>query len=165
MRHTALTMTLLASAALSSTACGDSPVGADPATLCATSQGLEVCVGRGEYSPADEVETSVRNTTSETVRAGYCSMKAVGKTDLEADFETVYSPTVRCGADVDLDEIRSLMVEIPPGATETFDPPLSPFAFQGFYRVNVWILDENGERVAGLPAFSGTFLVIPTAGS
>ena len=155
-------ISLLLGAALLA-ACGDS-AGPGDAGLCATSQGLEVCPDRGEYKPADDVTASVRNTGSEAVFADACSIKVVGVTSRTKEFATDYSPSIRCGADVDVAEIVENMVEIPPGQTRQLMLKIPTFAFQGFYRVNVWILDSMGERVSGLPAFSGTFDVFPSAG-
>ena len=145
--------------------CGDSATGPGASGLCATSQGLEVCADRTEYRPADEVSASLTNSTSGPMYVGGCSIKVVGKTSRAAQFETAYSPAARCGPDVDADEILANLVEIPAGETLVLPVPISPIAFQGYYRVNVWILDAAGHRVASLPAFSGTFEVFPSAGS
>ncbi|MDX1396333.1 MAG: hypothetical protein R3195_18270 [Gemmatimonadota bacterium] len=145
--------------------CGDSSTGAEAAGLCATSQGLEVCADRTEYRPADEVSASLANSTAAPMYIGGCSIKVVGKTSREAEFETTYSPAARCGSDVDADEILANLVEIPAGETLVLPVPISSIAFQGYYRVNVWILDAAGQRVSSLPAFSGTFEVFPSAGS
>lgn len=164
MRGTFTSVCVAVSAGAAMLGCG-SATGANAADLCATGQGVVVCAGKPEYRPAEMVETTVRNTTSETLYVDGCSLKAVGTTNRDSPFETAYLPTARCGADVDLDEILANMVEVPPGATARLEAPLSVFAFQGFYRINVWILDVSGERVSELPAFSGTFLVYPSAGS
>ena len=164
MRETLTTMCLVAAAGGALLACG-SATGPGGASLCATGLGVEVCAAKSEYSPGDIVETTVRNTTSESLYVDVCSLKPAGKTDRDRPFETDYLPGTACGPDVDLDEIRSRMVEVAPGATARFEPRLPTFAFQGFYRVNVWLLDANGERVNEVPAFSGTFVVFPSAGS
>ena len=145
--------------------CGGSSTGPAGAGACATSQGLEVCVDRTEYSPADEVSASLSNMTAAAMYVDGCSLKVVGKTSRDAEFETAYSPAARCGSDVDAAEILANLVEVPAGATIVLPVPISPIAFQGFYRVNVWIVDDAGERVSSLPAFSGTFEVFPSAGN
>ncbi|MFV1988610.1 MAG: hypothetical protein ACC682_15155 [Gemmatimonadota bacterium] len=146
-------------------ACGGSTTGAGAAGLCATIQGLEVCAGRTEYKPNDTLTASVRNTTAAVVFVGGCSFKVVGKTSRTAEFDETYSPTVQCGTDVDQAEILANLIEIAAGQTVEMSLKIPPFAFQGFYRVNVWILDAEGMQVSTLPAFSGTFEVFPSAGN
>ena len=146
-------------------ACGDSIAGAGAKDLCATSQGIQVCADRSEYSPNDNLVATVTNTGSESVLADGCSIKAVGKTNRASEFDAGYSPTVQCGIDVDAAEILANMVEIPAGQSVEMAIRIPPFAFQGFYRINVWILDAAGEPVATQPVYSGTFEVFPSAGS
>jgi hypothetical protein len=160
MRRTSLVL-----CAVLANACGESVAGPNGDSLCATSQDLEVCADRREYSPAADLTASVRNVGAEGVFVDACSIKIVGKTSRTASFATDYSPSIQCGSDVDTAEIIANMVEVPAGQTRQLMIKIPTFAFQGFYRVNVWILDASGERVSGLPAFSGTFDVFPSAGS
>jgi hypothetical protein len=146
-------------------ACGGSTTGSGGDSLCATTQGMEVCAGRAEYSPNDNFTASVRNTTSDPVFADGCSFKVVGKTSRTAKFEDDYSPTIQCGTDVDQEEILANLIEIAAGQTVDMLLKIPPFAFQGFYRVNVWILDDQGMQVSTVPAYSGTFEVFPSAGN
>ena len=157
---------LIVAGTLAIAGCGSSTAGpANGPDLCATTQGFEVCAARAEYSPNETVTTTVRNTTAQTAYVDVCSVKPVGKTSRSAPFATDYSPQFGCGSDVDLDEIVSNMVELAPGASTQVTPKIAPFAFQGFYRINVWIVDAAGERVSNEPVFSGTFEVFPSAGT
>jgi hypothetical protein len=146
-------------------ACSETVAGPSDDSLCSTNQGLEVCADRREYSPADDLTASVRNAGTESVFVDACSIKVVGKTSRTAKFATDYSPSIQCGSDVDMTEIVASMVEVPAGQTRELMIKIPTFAFQGFYRVNVWILDASGERVSSLPVFSGTFDVFPSAGN
>ena len=91
-------------------------------------------------------------------------MKLVGKTDRAAEFEAVFEPQGRCGPGATLADIVANMVELAPGESFEDGIQIISFAFQGFYRVNVWILNADGTLAANTPAFSATFLVFPSAG-
>ncbi|MDH3732594.1 MAG: hypothetical protein OEU54_03630 [Gemmatimonadota bacterium] len=145
--------------------CGESTTGPGAANLCATSQGVEVCAPRSEYRPNEVVSVSVTNETSATIYIDTCSVKPVGKTSREAAFPVDYSPQNQCGNDVDVEEIVANMIELPAGQSIQVTGNISSFAFQGFYRINVWVLDVAGARVSNLPVFSGTFEVFPSAGT
>lgn len=142
--------------------CSTSPTGSR-ALPCATVDNIEVCADRLEYRPGATISLTVTNRRSETVFKDACSTEIVGKTSQAVEFEVDYDPTLYCGEDVTLAEITALMVELPPGASIVESYTLARFAFQGFYRVNVWILDETGTPISTLPFHSGTFEVFPTA--
>lgn len=143
-------------------ACGGSPT--DPSRLpCATVDGIEICADRSEYAPGATISLTITNRRSQTVFKDACSTEVVGKTSPSAAFEVDYDPTLFCGEDVTLAEIAALMIEMAPGASIVESYSLARFAFQGFYRLNVWMLDETGERISTTPFHSGTFEVFPTA--
>jgi len=144
--------------------CGNSATGPGSGP-CATNQGIEICADRSSYRPGASVGLTITNRGSQTVFKDFCSVKIVGKTDRSAPFEARYNPTLLCGLDVTQEEIVANMVELAPGASIEEQHRLATFAFQGLYRVNVWILDENGDRISMTPFFTGTFDVIPTAGT
>lgn len=142
--------------------CGTSPT--DPASRpCATMGGIEICADRSRYRPGDTITLTVANRGTGTVYKDSCSTEVVGKTSLAAEFEVDYDPTLSCGEEVTTAEILAAMVELAPGASIVESHALAPFAFQGFYRVNVWILDDTGARISSTPFHSGTFEVFPTA--
>lgn len=143
--------------------CGAFATGPDVGP-CATNQGIEICVDRSSYPPGASVNLTMMNRGTRTVFEDFCSVKVVGKTDPSVPFEDRYDPTLSCGIDVTPEEIIARMVELAPGASIQEQHRLPTFAFQGLYRVNVWFLDENGDRISMSPFVTGTFLVIPTAG-
>jgi len=90
-------------------------------------------------------------------------VKIVGKTSRTAAFPEDYSPQVRCGSAWTLADIVENMVEVPAGGSVQESQQIQSFAFQGYYRVNVWLVDETGERIGSTPVYSGTFEVFPSA--
>lgn len=149
---------------LGTAACGAETTGPSPA-LCRVQSGAEVCVDRSEYRPTDFVRITVRNVGSVSIFKDGCATKLVGKTSRAADFEASFDPQLRCGAGATAADVIANSVEILPGATFEESLQLVSFAFQGFYRVNVWIVDSNGELASALPAISPTFDVFPSAGA
>lgn len=155
-----LTATLVATAA--TWGCSDSAT-APGARPCATRDGIEICADRSEYRPGATVTLTLTNGGAAPVFVDDCSVDIVGKTSREVPFDEDYDPTLRCGQDVTPAEIVSRLIELPPGTAVTASYSLATFAFQGFYRVNVWIVDATGARTSTTPHYSGTFEVFPTA--
>lgn len=143
--------------------CGEDVTGPQ-AELCATRHGAEVCVARAEYQRTQPVTITTRNVSSRPIFKDACSTKLVGVTSLSREFEEEYNPRLRCGSDVTAVDVRANMVRLDPGSSFEETLTLTTFAFQGYYRANVWILDEQGERVAEIPAHSGIFRVFPATG-
>jgi len=152
-------------AALLGVACSGSLTGSGPRSLCATVQGAEICADRSEYRPGDVVSITIHNRGTETIRVDACSIKIVGKTTEEAAFAEDYAPNIQCGVDWTIADILENMVEVLPGESITESRQIQVFAFQGYYRVNVWLVDDSGARTAAVPAHSGTFEVYPSARS
>jgi len=120
-------------------------------------------VDRSQYSPSDVIRVRVRNVGSASIFKDGCSIKIVGKTSEQVDFEEVFDPRLRCGAGATAADVIANMVEILPGDTAEETLQLVSFAFQGFYRINVWIVGADGELVSQMPAVSPTFDVFPSA--
>ena len=135
------------------------PVG----SLCATRHGVEVCAERPEYRPTQSVTFTTRNISNGPVFQDGCATKLVGVTNLATDFDETWDPRLRCGADVSRTDIVARMVEIGVDASFEASIAIPAGAFQGWYRVNVWILDAVGDRVGERPASSGIFHVFPSA--
>ena len=149
-------------AAVLAVSCGDDATG--PASmLCETRHGLEVCVDRAEYQRTDAIAVTTTNVSGSAILKDSCATKMVGVTDLQRDFEEVYNPRLHCGSEVTRADIVEHMVEILPGASFEETLRLSTFAFQGWYRVNVWILNAEGNLAVETPAISGTFRVFPAS--
>ena len=92
-----------------------------------------------------------------------CSTKLVGVTSLVRAFEEDFNPRLRCGNGATAEDVRANMVRIEPGESYTENLEFTLFAFQGYYRANVWILDEEGQLVAETPAHTGIFRVFPSS--
>ena len=139
---------------------GDATGPAD--SLCATQHGLEVCVDRPEYEPRESITVTVRNLSGAPIFKDSCATKPVGVTNLEVEFEAFYNPTLHCGRGATRADIVEHMVELGPGDSTRDIVTLPYFSFQGWYRVNVWLLDAEGNLAVDTPATSGIFQVFPS---
>ncbi len=147
---------------VTATACSGDPTGPDSGR-CNVRNGAEVCAARAEYGPAQTVVFTTRNTTGGPLYKDGCSTELVGRTVFTNPFKERYDPTLRCGPNPTQADIVANMVELAPGETVQESLDLSFFAFQGFWRVNVWILNADGTLAAATPAFSGIFKVFPSS--
>lgn len=159
LRGRALALTNLVLVTLA--ACGGDPAGPGADGLCAVRAGVEVCAARTEYRRSDPVRITIRNTTSEPILKDGCGTKLVGKTRRDASFDLSYSAELLCGPDPEPAEILAAAVVIDPGETIEDVLVFSSFAFQGYYRAHVWLLDETGVLRPENPVFSGTFVMVP----
>lgn len=154
-------MSMLAAALALS--CGEDATG--PAvSLCATRHGLEVCVDRHEYEPSESITVTSRNVSGARIFKDSCAIKPVGVTNLEVEFEAFYNPTLHCGREATRADIVEHMVALDPGGSTRETVTLPFFSFQGWYRVNVWLLDAEGNLAVDTPATSGIFQVFPSVG-
>ncbi len=130
---------------------------------CNVQQGLEMCLERSAYAPGGTIVVRIRNVGSVTRFLDGCSNGPVGVTDLQNPFPARYTPTVHCGPGASAAEIVAAMTELAPGETVERSHTLVVFAFQGFYRVNFWLLDETGSLLPDNPVVTRTFDVFPSA--
>ncbi|MDE2664157.1 MAG: hypothetical protein OXI39_14300 [Gemmatimonadota bacterium] len=151
------------SVALFALSCGEDATG-PVGSLCATQHGLEVCVDRSEYEPRESITVTTRNVSGARIFKDSCATKPVGVTNLEVEFEAFYNPTLHCGRGATRADILEHMVELEPGASTRETVTLPFFSFQGWYRVNVWLLDAEGDLAVDTPAASGIFQVFPSVG-
>jgi len=152
-------MPALASALVLS--CGEDAVGPAP-SHCDTRHGVEVCVDKLEYGRSEQLIVTTTNVSGSPIFRDSCAIKPTGVTNLSTDFDEVYNPRLHCGSDVTRAEIVERMLEIAPGASVDETLRFSMHAFQGWYRVNVWILDREGSLAFDTPAVSGIFRVYPS---
>ena len=150
---------LVAAPALS---CGEAATGPE-ASLCDTRHSVEVCADRAEYEFTDPVTVTTRNVSSLPIFRDGCAIKLVGVTSLVREFEERYNPTLHCGRGATPAVAKANMVRIEPGASFQESLTFSPLSFQGYYRVNVWLLDEEGGLAVETPATSGIFRVFPAS--
>jgi len=148
-------------AAVLALSCGEDATGPG-SSLCATQHGLEVCVDRPEYEPRQSITVTSRNVSDARIFKDSCSIKPVGVTNLEVDFEASYNPTLHCGRGATRADVVEHMVELEPGDSVRETVTLPFFSFQGWYRVNVWLLDAEGNLAIDTPATSGIFQVFPS---
>lgn len=143
--------------------CGEDATG-PVGSLCATQHGLEVCVDRPEYEPRESIAVTSRNVSGAPIFKDSCATKAVGVTNLEVEFEEFYNPTLHCSRGATRADIVERMVALEPGDSTQDTVTVPFFAFQGWYRVNVWILDAEGNLAEETPAASGVFQIFPSVG-
>ena len=143
--------------------CGEDATG-PVGSLCATQHGLEVCVDRPEYEPRESITVTSRNVSGAPILKDSCATKPVGVTNLEVEFEAFYNPTLHCGRGATRADIVERMVQLEPGDSTQETVTIPFFAFQGWYRVHVWILDAEGNLAEETPAASGIFQVFPSVG-
>ena len=160
MSRSPIPLVLLAAVAL---ACGEDATGPEVA-VCATRHGAEVCADRAEYERSEPVTVTTRNVSSRPIFRDVCSTKLVGVTSLVRAFEEDFNPRLRCGNGATAADVRANMVRLEPGESFAESLEFTLFAFQGYYRVNVWIVDEEGQLVDETPAASGVFRVFPSTG-
>lgn len=141
--------------------CGSDATGPTE-SLCATRNGVEVCVDRAQYRPLQTINYTVRNTTAGPIFKDNCSLKPVGITRRDLEFEEVFNASLFCAPGTPTD-VMANMDEIGPGETLSATAPISAFAFQGFYRLNVWIVQADGTLAHDVPSHSGIFEVFPSA--
>ena len=141
--------------------CGEDATG-PVGSLCATQHGLEVCVDRPEYEPRQSITVTSRNASDAPIFKDSCSTKPVGVTNLAAEFEAFYNPTLHCGRGATRADILEHRVVLEPGESVQETVTLPFFSFQGWYRVNVWLLDAEGNLALDTPATSGIFQVYPS---
>lgn len=139
--------------------CGDGIT----APKCDRCGDVRVLTERGEYKPGTIIGVTIANKTAQPLRYDWCSLAAVGRTDSADPFDTTYRPSRRCGFGAGVDEVRARMITLAPGATERDTVTLQGAALQGQYRINLWLVDENGNVELGNPVVSNTFDVFPGA--
>ncbi|WP_419167563.1 hypothetical protein [Candidatus Palauibacter sp.] len=144
--------------------CSGDPTGPG-GSLCATRHGAEVCVDRPEYGLNQSIVITTRNVSGSTIFKDACATTRVRVPDDEEDFRPFYAPRLRCGVEVTRAEIVQRMVRLAPGASFEETLRIAGSVRQGYYRVHVWILAEDGTLAADTPATSGVFTVFPSASS
>lgn len=130
---------------------------------CNSQDGIEICTGANEYRPGADVVLRITNSSQRTVYLDVCSIQVTGKATESQEFDAQYNPGRRCGPGVSLEEIVAQMRELTPGSSLNHTVHISTGVFQGDYRINVWFLDETGQRLFEQPVTTAVFDVFPSA--
>jgi len=128
---------------------------------CERCDEMRVVTDRPEYRPGSVVAFTLTNRTTTELRYDWCSVAVASRGS--ADFETNYSPARRCGFGAGLSDVLEHMVLLAPGETLRDSAAISSGAAQSQYRIQLWLLDENGLPETGNPIASNIFDVYPGA--
>ena len=128
---------------------------------CERCDEMRVVTDRPEYRPGSVVAFTLTNRTTADLRYDWCSVAVASRGS--SDFETNYSPARRCGFGAGLSEVLEHMVVLAPGETLRDSATISSGAAQSQYRIQLWLLDENGLPETGNPVASNIFDVYPGA--
>ena len=134
---------------------------ADP--TCDRCDEMRIRSERTAYRPTAAITFTITNLTSGTLRYDWCSVVAGGRTNTSKPFNIEYRPDRRCGAGAGAAEVLANMRVLAAGASVRDSVVLSPGAYQGEYRVQIWLLDVAGLIEVGNPVVSNTFEVFPGA--
>ena len=133
------------------------------APKCALCDELRVLTDHAEYRQGSWVAFTITNRTPDVLRYDWCSVEHVARTSSEEPFDVRYVPSRRCGFGAGIDQVREHMVALASGEARRDSVFLSGAAFQGQYRIHVWLVDESGVPDADNPVVSNTVDVFPTA--
>jgi hypothetical protein len=150
---------LSAIALLALTGCGDG-ITAPKCDLC---DELRVLTDHPEYRQGSWIAFTIKNRTPDVLRYDWCSVEHVARTSSDTPFDVRYVPSRRCGFGAGIDEVREHMVVLASGEAQRDSVFLSGAAFQGQYRIHLWLVDENGVADPDNPVVSNTVDVFPTA--
>jgi len=131
--------------------------------VCELCGEVRVRTAYSDYRPSSTIVFTVTNITGAAVRYDWCSVFAAGRSRTEVPFATDYRADRRCGSGAGTAEVLSHMRELAPGAGEQDSVRLQPGAFQGEYRVQVWLVSADGTVLPGNPVISNSIDVYPGA--
>ena len=135
------------------------------APSCERCDELRVLTDRPEYRPGSVIAFNVSNRTTSVLRYDWCSVALASRGNGDDFPPAIYSPARRCGFGAGVDDVLEHMVLIPQGETYRDSVTISGAANQSWYRITIWLIDENGVPQPGNPVVSNTFDVYPGASS
>ena len=115
---------------------GDSP-------RCESGGQIEVCIPVERARPGTDLQVTVVNGRSTAVVLDLCAMRARMGESPSDEFVGPFDPTLRCGRGASDEDVLLRAVTIPPGSSHVESMGLSPILPQGWYRVNVYLLQED----------------------
>ena len=133
------------------------------APKCDRCDELRVLTDHAEYRQGTWIAFTITNRTPDVLRYDWCSVEHAARTSTESPFKVRYLPSRRCGFGAGIDEVREKMVVLAPAESARDSVSLSGAAFQGQYRIHVWLVDETGVADPNQPVVSNTVDVFPTA--
>lgn len=131
---------------------------------CRTDRGIELCVDRSEYAPGDTVHLRMTNVGGgELARIDACSIQLTGTAGTTDELGYVYLPTRRCGFEVTTEIQLERAFLLARGESAATALGIGRGTPQSFSRVNVWLLEADGELVSEEPVSSTVFTILRSA--
>lgn len=153
---------LLSIALIAITAC---EAGGITDATCDRCDEMRIRTDRPEYRPGTVIAFTITNQTAAPLRYDWCSVQLASRNSPEAPFEERYLPSRRCGFGAGVDEVLEKMVALQPGESVRDSVPINGAANQAQYRIQVWLVGDNGLPEPGNPIASNVFDVFPSASS
>lgn len=123
-----------------------------------------MCVDRSEYAPGDTVHLRMTNVGgTEPSRIDACSMQLSGTAGTTDELGYVYLPTRRCGFEVTTEIQLERAFTLSRGESAATTLGIAKGTPQSFNRVNVWLLEADGELVSEEPVSSTVFTILRSA--
>ena len=156
-----LRATLLRTALLAAVLSGCHQGVADP--VCDRCGEIRIRTTYTAYRPTSVIGFAITNRTSQPLRYDWCSISAAGRSLTTDPFPVAYRADRRCGPGAGLVQVLANMRVLAAGATVGDSVTLLIGAFQGQYRIQLWLVDITGTPEPGNPVISNFFDVVPSA--
>lgn len=127
-------------------ACTDQAVLA-PVEHCEAQAGIEVCLERLLFAPGDPLPFTIANRTDRTVHV--CPAEVVGRRGPEEEWDLSYGVVVAAcepPATEEGEEVAGTR-SIPPGERIHDQLHVNGCAYEGEWKINVFLIDEGGDVV------------------
>ena len=163
MKHRGLTRLLALAISASGSVAGCSSL-TGPDEQCNTSDNIRICTGNDEYATGSSVDFTVTNLGQVSVYQDTCSGGTVGRRKTSDEWSPISGTARVCREDQTIEDVIANMRLLEPGKTLTDQIKTSPFAFQGYWKLQVYIVDQDGQRIREQPFDSPVFDIFPSAG-
>jgi len=135
-----------------------------PDEQCSTSDNIEICTDKAEYATGATVSFTITNLGQATIFQDMCSGGTVGRRKASEEWSPVSGTTRLCREDQTVEDVIANMRSLEPGKALNDQIKTSPFAFQGFWKIQVYVVDQDGQRIREEPFDSAVFDIFPSAG-
>ena len=134
-----------------------------PGDLCNTTNGIEICTNKAEYSPGSTVSFTITNVGRTTVYQDMCSGEMVGRRSSGDPWSPVSGVVRKCSDDQTIEDVIANMHLLEPDATMNDQMKTAAFAFQGYWMIRLYMVDQDGQRIQEEPYTSAIFEIFPSA--
>jgi hypothetical protein len=135
-----------------------------PDEVCNTSGDIKICTDRAEYATGATVSFTITNLGQATVFQDMCSGGTVGRRKTNEEWSPVSGTTRLCREDQTIEDVIANMRPLERGQTLNDQIKTSTFAFQGYWKLQVYVVDQDGHRIREDPFDSAVFEIFPSAG-